>query len=397
MKIIIHRGTHQIGGVAAEISSAKTRIVIDMGDELSLDPDFVPEQLVIPGVTDGNCQCDGVLFTHNHGDHIGQYLNIREDIPLYIGELSKEIQLLSDWKGTQQNKQRIQKANTFKPGESFVIGDIQITPYLIDHSSCDSYMFLIETEGKRILHTGDFRTHGFRGKALPKILDKLVGKVDVLITEGTTLSRPQEPVMTEHELQQKVKEYIHDYKYVFVLCAATNLERVCGLAHAVPRGKYFICDEYQEKLLKLIESSRGKYSPLYRNHKVTVYGDNLADRFNERGFLMVVRANMKFIGILKKFDPAKSVILCSLWDGYRTKPSSTIPDFLSFCKWVPLHTSGHASLDDIRMVIEKTKPSLIIPIHTQQPEVLQKCCPESNVVLLKDGEELRLNNQGYSR
>lgn len=388
MKIIVHRGTHQIGGVATEISSAQTRIIIDMGDELSLYPDFVPEQLDIPGVTDRSSECDGVLFTHNHGDHIGQYINIREDIPLYIGELSKEIQLLSDRKVTPQNKQRIQKANTFKPGEPFMIGDMRIKPFLIDHSSCDSYIFLIEAEGKCILHTGDFRTHGFRGKALPKILDKLVGKIDILITEGTTLSRPQEPMMTEHELQQRIKEYIHHYKYVFVLCAATNLERVCGLAHAVPRGKYFICDEYQEKLLKLIELFRGNYSPLYRNHKVTVFGDNLLDRFKERGFLMVVRANSRFKGILKKFDSTQSVILYSLWDGYRTKPSSTIPDFLSFCKWEPLHTSGHASLDDIRMVIEKTMPSFIIPIHTEQPDVLQQCCPTSNVVLLKDGEEL---------
>lgn len=42
MKITVHRGTHQIGGVATEISSEKSRIIIDMGDELSLDPDFVP-------------------------------------------------------------------------------------------------------------------------------------------------------------------------------------------------------------------------------------------------------------------------------------------------------------------------------------------------------------------
>ena len=40
MKIKIHRGTHQIGGIAAEISTDNTRIIIDMGDELSLAPDF---------------------------------------------------------------------------------------------------------------------------------------------------------------------------------------------------------------------------------------------------------------------------------------------------------------------------------------------------------------------
>lgn len=37
MKIIIHRGTHQIGGSAVEISTKTTRIILDMGDELGLE------------------------------------------------------------------------------------------------------------------------------------------------------------------------------------------------------------------------------------------------------------------------------------------------------------------------------------------------------------------------
>lgn len=390
MKITVHRGTHQIGGVATEISSEKSRIIIDMGDELSLDPDFVPRQLDIPGVTDSRQSCHGILFTHNHGDHIGQYTLVRDGIPLYMGELSKKIQLLSDWKRTPEQKRRIQDAVTFKPGESFDIGDMYIAPFLVDHSACDSYMFLIEADGKRVLHTGDFRTHGFRGKALPTILDRMVGKIDVLITEGTTFSRPQSQQMSEYELQQKVRGYIRNYKYVFVLCAATNLERVCGLAHAVPRGKYFICDEYQKQLLELIQTDRGSKSALYTIPKMTVYGDNLLERFKDRGFLMVVRANPRFKSILQHFDSEQSIILYSLWDGYRTRLGSTIPDFLSYCKWVPLHTSGHASIEDIRMIIEKTNPSIVIPIHTEQPDALHQYCPESNIFLMKDGEEINI-------
>ena len=54
MKVIIHRGTHQIGGVATEIKTEKTRIMIDMGEELGLDSTFVPHPLSIAGVTDNN-------------------------------------------------------------------------------------------------------------------------------------------------------------------------------------------------------------------------------------------------------------------------------------------------------------------------------------------------------
>ena len=52
MKIIIHRGTLQVGGVATEIRKDNSRIIIDMGDELSVDPDFVPAPFNIPGVSD---------------------------------------------------------------------------------------------------------------------------------------------------------------------------------------------------------------------------------------------------------------------------------------------------------------------------------------------------------
>lgn len=244
-----------------------------------------------------------------------------------MGSLAKEI-ILATIKDKDCLKSLVEKANTFLPGKVLQIGDIFVTPFSVDHSACDSYMFLIEADEKRILYTGDFRLHGFRGKAIPKIIDKFIGKVDVLITEGTTLSRDPEKLMTEGQLQKKVIEYMKQYKYVFVLCSSTNLERICALSKAVSKGKYFICDDYQSKLLDIIQHHWGKYSSLYRNIKKTTYGDNLLSEFQNRGFLMVVRNNHKFQDILSKFDGKKSIILYSMWDGYRTKQGSTIPDFI---------------------------------------------------------------------
>lgn len=391
MQIIIHRGTHQIGGIATEIRKAAARILIDMGDELGMEDSFIPSPLSIPGVTDVNGECDAVLFTHNHGDHVGQLKNIRNEIPLYMGALAKAVLLITTPNSDTALKARIEQAKTFLPGERFQIGNMFITPFSVDHSACDSYMFLIEAEGKRILHTGDFRLHGFRGKAIPKILDKLVGKVDVLITEGTTLSRPDTQTMTERELQQKVEAYLDQYKYVFVLCASTNLERICALSKAVPWGKYFICDEHQGRLLDLMQRHWGGYSSLYRNIKKTVYGENLLPKFRETGFLMMVRDNRKFRKIIRSFDPEQSIILYSMWDGYRTRPSSTIPEFLGLTgRWESLHTSGHASAKDIKMVIEKSNPDAIIPIHTENPTLMQTLCPGKRVILLEDEEEFRI-------
>lgn len=394
MKLCIHRGTHQIGGIAAEISTASTRILIDMGDELSLDPNFVSAPLNIPGVTDGNGHCDAVLFTHYHGDHTGQMLRIRPEIPIYAGALAKDIMRLSAGRGGQKNEalcRRIETIQAFSPGKPFLIGDIQITPFCIDHSACDSYLFLIEADGKRILYTGDFRLHGVRGKTMDKILDRRIGKVDAIITEGTTVSRTDGKTVTEWELQARVRNYLQQYKYVFVLCATTNLDRIFALARAVPRGKYCICDDYQKTLVETVSKHWNGISSFYEMPKLLSFKYHPPARFAELGGLMFVRANSKFGAIIRQYDPAQSILLYSMWDGYRTKPGSTIPDFLSLTgTWAELHTSGHASPDDLRHVIEKADPQLVIPMHTDAPQKMQTLCPDRTVILLKDREELLL-------
>ena len=394
MKLCIHRGTHQIGGIAAEISTASTRILIDMGDELSLDPNFVSAPLNIPGVTDGNGHCDAVLFTHYHGDHTGQMLRIRPEIPIYAGALAKDIMRLSSahsWKKDEALCKRIETIRTFSAGVPFLIGDIQITPFCIDHSACDSYLFLIEADGKRLLYTGDFRLHGVRGNVMDKILDRRIGKVDVVVTEGTTVSRSEHEVVTEWDLQKRVKAYLRQYKYVFVLCATTNLDRIFALARAVPRGKYCICDDYQRTLVETVSKHWNGISSFYEMPKLLSFKYHPPARFAELGGLMFVRANSKFEAIIRQYDPVQSILLYSMWDGYRTKPDSNIPEFLSLTgTWAELHTSGHASPDDLRHVIEKADPEIVIPMHTDAPQKMQTLCQNRKVILLKDREELLL-------
>ena len=115
MQIIIHRGTHQIGGIATEIKTESSRILIDMGDELSQEDNYVPQQLSIPGITDSEGICDAVFIAHYHSDHVGQLVNVREDIPIYMGCLAKDIMLATAGNNVGIIK-RIEKAHTFLPG-----------------------------------------------------------------------------------------------------------------------------------------------------------------------------------------------------------------------------------------------------------------------------------------
>ena len=61
--------------------------------------------------------------------------------------------------------------------------------------------------------------------------------IDVLIIEGTMLSRSGEKVMTEHELGRKAKELIQDNKSVFVFCSSTNIDSIAQFYSATIQSK----------------------------------------------------------------------------------------------------------------------------------------------------------------
>lgn len=187
MQIVIHRGTHQIGGCATEIRTQSTRILIDFGSAL---PDSSgrtdTDTLKIEGINQGHPGFYGVFLTHYHGDHLGLIDQIPVEILIYMGRKALEIfAVYADRvkSGLAKVVGSIQSLDALVP---VVMGDLTVTPISADHSAYGVFMYLVEGEGKRVLHTGDFRLHGFRGKATPKLLGRYARDVDVLITEGSS-------------------------------------------------------------------------------------------------------------------------------------------------------------------------------------------------------------------
>lgn len=398
MTITIHRGTHQIGGCVTEIRSDNTRIFIDLGSELPSADGIQPEEkLRIPGVTEPGEKCDAVFFTHTHGDHIGQIGRIMPDVPLYMGEMARKICLIlnrrlnsSPYVDCSAAVAALERAKTFRPGTPISVGAFRVTPLLVDHSAFDAYMFLIEAEGLKLLHTGDFRDHGPLGKALASVLDKYVGKVDALICEGTVLSRSGKQALSEQNLRLRARQIMMENKYIFVLCSSTNIDRIAEFYHARPDKRPVVCDTYQRAVLNIAEErgdGHGFYHfpyiiPLNRNNQ------KLLDLMNERGFLMFIRASEHFRSFMEPYRE-RCKIVYSMWDGYldRAGGNQKLVEFLNGFDVVRLHTSGHAYPEAITLVANKTNPDFIIPIHTERPNALQELLPDRKVVLLRDGEK----------
>ena len=387
MNIIIHRGTHQIGGSAIEISTASTRIILDFGNELSLDEKYIPINLDIDGVTKGLSDCDGIVISHYHMDHLGQLTSALPEIPLYMGELSKEIALIGAEYQDRDLYLRLLGANTFRGGEAFSIGDIRIRPLVIDHSAADSYMFVIEAEGKRVLYTGDFRMHGLRHHVLDKLVNTYIGEVDILITEGTSLSRDADDCISEATVLDDISSYIQDGKYVFVVCSSTNIDRIMGIWHNMPTDKVLICDAYQKRILDTVINNVYYESSLYRRHDrpLVLNKGPYPKYYMDHGFVSLVRGTENFISQIKEFPKDDVRIIYSMWTGY-IEENLALKTLLETYPTYICHASGHVSKDDLIKFMELVNPDAIIPVHTDNPERLEELAPHRNVYVVNDNE-----------
>ena len=395
MKITIHRGARQIGGVVVEISTDTNRVFIDIGDDLPGEAATPFEG--IEGLTVGDSVGSTLFLTHYHGDHIGRLAMVMPEIPVYMGETAKKILLNLVEIVDKDGMPKYEKIITFKPAEKIVIGDISIMPLMVDHSAFDAYMFAVDADGRRVLHTGDFRTHGFRGVKTSKMLSVYAKSIDYIISEGTMLSRTEKTVITERELQRRSVELMRKNKYTFALCSSTNIDRIAAFYHAsCAAGRIFVCDSYQAKQLKTVCEAHAEKSPLYDFSKILTVDHfsrvpkKLVELMDTKGFCMLIRKGRKFRSYLERYS-AEGIVIYSMWKGYLRGDTADpkLVDFLSAYNHIELHTSGHATADTLKEIFHAVKPKKgLIPFHSEKPEGFISIIGEANVILLADGEIL---------
>ena len=178
MQYRIIRGTKQIGGTITEIvSDLGEKLWIDFGMELSVKDPYTTDEVVIKEMQEN--PPDAVLFTHIHGDHIGLLHAIPCGVNIYLGQIAmkmliniRETLLMFD-DFEQDDRDKLQKEIDilrdssriviYRDGITMDVCGIKVTPFEVDHSVQDAYMLRFEENGKYILHTGDFRTHGRKG------------------------------------------------------------------------------------------------------------------------------------------------------------------------------------------------------------------------------------------
>lgn len=401
MRILIHRGRNQIGGSIVEVSTESTRIFLDVG--VNLDDNKKNDFPNIEGLFSGEKRCDAVFISHYHSDHIGLLEQVIKDIPIYMGEKAYKVySAAADYRDNVIGF----VANFLYDNQKVVIGDMYITPFLCDHSAFDSYMFLIEADNRKVLYTGDFRANGRLD--YQNLLANLP-EVDVVIIEGTTLSREVEKENIEEELLEDIAiDYLKSHTGpAFIMMSAMNVDRMITAYNVAQKTNRLFLEDIYTANIAMAAGGSAPQPDIEKNVRVfTTGGTKQYERLLEYGnarigkyeiakksFLMCVRQSMKNyldkLNELLSFD--NGVLFYGLWKGYMEQPE--LQEFLHYMedkgvKVHILHTSGHADSWTIDKLIQDISPQIIIPIHTENEKWFERYAEKCEIIYESNRIEL---------
>lgn len=416
MKLIIHRGTQEIGGTVIEVCTTQTKLLIDVGLPLSKYSTHIDVAALNP---------DAALISHPHQDHFGLIDQLNPSVPVYIGELSKKLICTSrKFLGQPLPKNKFIHFTKWKP---FKIGDFTITPHLVDHSAADAYAFLIEAQGKRIFYSGDFRANGNKSLLFDKLLQNPPPDIDLLLMEGTMMRRDSDRFPDENSVRLEIEAVLRNQRNItFLIASSQNIDRLVSAIHACQRtAKILVLDIYTAWVLEQFSDISSRV-PTMNWEQVKVYADYAMDKrvkkdpdhfgdfrrrlYSHRVTQDELKANpakylcyskmsrFKIMELYRKFGPIN--LIYSQWLGYLERKNDEYfgAEQIAAYQNDPLvnftyaHTTGHATLETLRKLVDCIQPKTIIPVHTEFPEDYAKHF--KMVTTLKDGDSLNLPWQG---
>lgn len=311
-------------------------------------------------------------------------------------------------------------------------GDVEIHSFPVDHSLPGATAYVIKTSVGHIAYTGDLRLHGY----VPEITERFINRLEdmdikALLCEGTRVD--EDKGVNESALEKNLSNEFDKTKgLILANYSLRDTSRISTIAKAAansdrtlllhPKQAYYLNLVSTEKYMPI--PNEDDYEVLLPRKSWGIWSDSSIDEQLRRQDYSYTAKPVKeyMFGNLDLLtpeevatNPDEYVVTCSFYDfgllhdlqplegsSYiwsRSEPFDEegeieyerVQNWLSHFgidEPISIHCSGHISGPEIRELIERAQPEMVIPIHTEHPEMFKDW--HDDVRILQKNESIEL-------
>jgi ribonuclease J len=386
LRVIFLGGLEEVGRNMTLLEYNKNIIIIDIGLSFP-EEDMLGIDFVIPNaeyLKDKKDWIKAVFITHGHYDHIGAIPYIIDKIgypKIYTTMLSKGIILKRQEDFPRMKKLHIEVIDKDNP-KTIGIGPFKIDPFHVNHNIPDSIGLAIETPVGLVIHTCDFKFDFQPVADKPADLRRIVQLASrgtlLLLSDSTGAENPGHSI-SEQVIMENLDEIFEKAKGRVVVSTFASLigrlQQVIWLAEKY--GRKVAVDGYSmrsniniSRELKYIEAQK---NTLIKPEEVLGLPDEkvvilcTGAQGEDRAILMRIANKEHRYFKIKLGD---TVIFSSSIVPGNERAVQSLKDSLYrqgahvfHYKMMDIHASGHAYQEDLKLMLNLTRPKFLIPIH----------------------------------
>ncbi len=417
LKIIPLGGLGEFGLNMMLIEYGDAAIAIDCG-LMFPSADLLGIDLVIPDVSyllERREKLKAIVLTHAHEDHVGALPYILEhfNVPIYGTRLT--LGLLAN-KLREHDLEDTANVRQITAGEPWDVAPFRIEGIRVTHSLMDCLALAIETPIGTVIHTGDFKIDNtpMEGEMFDFQRFAAYGEKGVLLllSDSTNVERAGH-TPSEREVGTNLEQIIQ---------SSTGKVLVSTFSSSIPRIQQVV-DISQRCERRVVLSGRSMirnsqvaaelgYLKLPRN--AMTESDRWQDLPPDRLTFLTTGSQGEPLSALHrvalndhktiKIDQGDTVILSSKFIPGNERTISNLINHLyrrgaevHYEKVSEIHVSGHASQEELKIMLQLTRPRYFVPIHGEYRHLVRHRrlaqdvgIPEENCFILEDGDVLDL-------
>jgi ribonuclease J len=359
----------------------------------------------------------GIIVTHGHEDHTGAINHVLEEIgaPIYATPLTRGLLEVKLSRGGQLSKAQLV---TVQAGECIQIGSFEVELFHVCHSIPDGVGLGITTPEGLIVHTGDYKFDHTPVDNWPTDyakLAELAGRgVLALLADSTNADKPGW-TPSERVIDPAFEEVFRNAPgRIIVASFASLISRMQQVGHAALN---------HGRKMAFVGTSMVENAKMARKLGYLDLPDDLlvsldqALKMNPKEIVLMSTGSQgepsSIMGRLstgtnRQFDiqPGDTVVLSS-----HPIPGNEETVFRTINRLfrrganviyegiAPVHVSGHASQEEMKLLLHLVRPKYFIPIHGELRHLHQHAriarqlgVPDENIAVIENGQVVELSN-----